>query len=73
MGEMSLAVTLPRLIFMEGETLMMEIRLANDSSKKVKQIDIALVMYSSFKSKTLKGVSNGIIYLLVPSRSPLDE
>lgn len=58
MGDMSLAVTLPRLIYMEGETMLMEIRLTNDSSKKVKQVDIALVQYSSFKSKTLKGVSD---------------
>lgn len=57
---MSLAVTLNRLIYMEGETMVIDIKLSNNSSKKVKQIDIALVQYSSFKSKSLQGVRNQV-------------
>lgn len=52
---------LSKLIYTEGETLLVNLRLSNNSKLKVRQIDIALVQHSVFKSKTLREVSHPYI------------
>jgi len=56
LGYISLSVTLSKLIYMEGDAIRARIFVSNDSKLLIQQVDIALVQYSSFRSRDLEKV-----------------